>query len=369
MFKIEMLPAYEGDSLWVEYGDGTETRRLAIDAGRKNTYRELQQRIEAAGAPLELFVMTHIDDDHIFGAIPLLSDGRISAASIKDVWYNGFTHLDPAVAMRPAQDLLGPKNGEIFSGLLLQGGFAWNEAWDQGATIVVPKHGSLPRRTLDGGLTLTLLSPAWTQLEALRAFWIRELEDMEPGDAAAALELFAERSSLQPDVPSDLLGALDVEDLVDQTFESDTKEPNGSSIALLAEFDGKSILLTGDAHPPVLESSIRRLLAERGESLLRLDACKVSHHGSAHNTSPGLLELLDCRRFLISTNGSRHHHPDREAVARIIHRYHDRLDPTELYFNYRSDENEVWDDDDLRTEWNYRTLYPPAGQTLDLAQP
>lgn len=366
MFRIEMLPALEGDCLWIEYGDPDSPRRMVIDAGRKESYRALADRLAELSDPVELFVMTHIDDDHIFGAVPLFGDGRIDKSTFKDVWYNGYTHLDPAFAHRPPPDQLGAVTGEIFAALLQKHSYPWNEWFDEGATIVVPETGKLPSIELDGDMKLTLLSPSWDSLTALKRFWEKELEDidgLEPGDAEAALEIFGERAALQPDV---LGGMLDVDDLIERPFEKDTKEPNGSSIAFLAEHDGHAVLFTGDAHPPVLEQSITRLLQERGKNILHLDAVKVSHHGSRKNTSPKLLKLLDCRRFLISTNGSRHEHPDKEAIARIVHRYHQNNEPTELYFNYASKYNQVWDDDDLRDEWNYRTHYPPQGTRIDL---
>jgi hypothetical protein len=363
MFRIEMLPAYEGDCFWIEYGQGDELRRVVIDAGRKETYQALVERLAALDEPVELFVMTHIDDDHIFGAVPLFADARVNKTTFKDIWYNGYTHLDPEVARRPPSDMLGPMNGEIFAALLLKGNFPWNESFDRGATIVVPDDGKLPRVKLPGGMTLTLLAPTWESLSALKTFWERELDDIEPGDAEAALEIFSDRRQLQPDV---LGGLLDVEDLIERPYKSDTKEPNGSSIAFLAEHDGRSVLFTGDAHPPVLEQAIERLLAERGQTTLPLDAFKISHHGSKNNTSARLLELIDCRRFLISTNGTRHRHPDQEAVARIVYRNHENSEPTELYFNYRTEQNSVWDDEELKEDWNYRTHYPPEGTLIKL---
>lgn len=368
MFTIEMLEAYEGDSLWVELGAGDDFHRLVIDGGRKKTYRHLREKIsevetQPGEPPVDLFVMTHVDDDHIFGAVPLFADGRIGGETFGDVWYNGYTHLDPAVARKPPADLLGPKNGEIFAALLLEGGHPWNEAFDAGATVVVPDDGDLPVREV-AGMKLTLLSPTWAELEALREFWDRELEDsMEPGNAEEALELFADRRSLQPDV---LGGLVDVDDLLEAEYSPDVKEPNGSSIAFLAEHDGRAVLFAADAHPPTLERSIRRLLAERDASRLRLDAFKISHHGSKSNTSVELLDLVDCPRYLISTSGSRHHHPDPEAIARIVHRNRFAARPTELYFNYRSEENEIWDDVDLQIDWNYEAIYPPAGRLVVL---
>lgn len=367
MFSIEMLLALEGDCLWIKYGDADKPRLMVIDAGRKESYRALADRLAELTDPVELFVMTHIDDDHIFGAVPLFADDRIDEKTFKDVWYNGYTHLDPDVARRPkSPDQLGAVTGEIFAALIQKHRYPWNEWFDKGATIVVPDTGTLPVIKLDGDMELTLLSPTWNSLTALKRFWEKELEendDLDPNDPDAALEIFGERKALQPDV---LGGIIDVDDLVELDFERDTKEPNGSSIAFLAEHDGHAVLFTGDAHPPVLEKSIKRLLQERGQHILHLDAVKVSHHGSRKNTSPELLKLLECRRFLISTNGSRHEHPDKEAIARIVHRYHENNEPTELYFNYRSRYNQVWDDDDLRQEWNYRTHYPPTGTRLDL---
>jgi glyoxylase-like metal-dependent hydrolase (beta-lactamase superfamily II) len=363
MFRIEMLPANEGDCLWIEYGDANNPRRMVIDAGRKEGYRTLADRLAGLSKPVDLFVMTHIDDDHIFGAVPLFADERFNSAFCKDTWYNGYTHLDSTIARRPAKDQLGPLNGEIFAGLLLREKFPWNEAFDEGATIVVPETGKLPAVKLTDDMTLTLLSPTWKSLTALKHFWEKELDGLDPGDAEGALEIFANKPALQPDV----LGALiDVEDLIERPYKADTKEPNGSSIAFLAEHDGQAVLFTGDAHPPILEQSIARLLQERGQTVLPLNAFKISHHGSKNNTSSELLKLLDCRRFLISTNGSRHGHPDQEAIARILYRNYENSEPTELYFNYQTPQNSVWDDDDLRQEWNYQTHYPPAGSLLNL---
>jgi hypothetical protein len=363
MFRIELLEAAEGDCLWIEYGDAGSPHHLVIDAGRKDTYRELRDRLVTLDGVVELFVMTHIDDDHIFGAVPLFADKRIDRTKFNDIWYNGYTHLDATIARRPPKDLLGPLNGEIFAALLLQGDYPWNDAFDKGASVVVPAAGELPRVELAGEMTLTLLSPTWESLAALRRFWTRELEDLEPGDAAGALEIFANRPSLQPDV---LGGLLDVDDLLERPYSSDKKEPNGSSIAFLAEHGGRAVLFTGDAHPPILEQAITRLLQERNQSALKLDAFKVSHHGSKNNTSTALLDLLDCRRFLISTNGSRHQHPDQEAIARILHRNLESSEPTELYFNYKSSYNSVWNDADLKDDWNYRTHYPPDGSLIEL---
>ena len=366
MFSIEMLPAAEGDSLWIEYGDPRNPNAVLVDAGRKETYRHIKARIEARrGAPLELFVMTHIDDDHIYGAVPLLADETITSSAFDDVWYNGWRHLAQRPPPEPSDDdTLGAVNGEIFAALLEEKKLRWNQAF-AGRTVVVSAAGVLPTHTLPGGMKLTLLSPGWAELERLRRFWKSELEekDIPPGDVDAALRIFEERPGLQPDA---LGGRLDVEGLAARSFQSDAKEPNGSSIALLAEYDGHAVLLAGDAHAPVLQAGIERLLAERRQARLTIDAFKVSHHGSRKNTSPELLALLDCDRFLISTNGKRHGHPDAEAIARIVHTRRNAPTLTRLHFNFDTDSTSPWNDDELADEWNYSAHYPPKSVRVDL---
>lgn len=346
MLSIEMLPARYGDCLWIEYGDPGTPHRILVDCGLKTGYRAVAERLrDRPDIAFELFVMTHIDADHIAGAIPLL--GEFGPERFGDVWFNGREHLPLA------EDALGVLQGQIFLELLVDRGFSWNGRWN-GKAVMVPDDGPLPAVELPGGMKLTLLSPTRERLADLRIVWDEELErlELEPGTALDRLE---ERPDLQPDA----LGParIDVEALAETPYKPDTGEANGSSIAVLAEYEDKSLLLTGDAFAPLLETTVSRLLRERGQDRLRLDAFKVSHHGGRGNTSPGLLDLVRCQSFLFSTNGSRYHHPHQETIARILKTQRD----VRLCFNYRSDENEVWDDSDLQDEWSYEAYYPSAG--------
>ncbi|MES1242143.1 MAG: hypothetical protein ABUT39_11030 [Acidobacteriota bacterium] len=351
MLSIEMLPAQHGDCLWIEYGDPAQPKRVLVDCGLRATYRELSARLrERPEVGFELLVLSHIDADHIVGAIPLLQE--IGPERFRDVWFNGWKHLP----LPP--DALGALHGEMFSAILASRGFAWNQAWD-GKAVVLPDDAPLPEITLDGGLKLTLLSPTRERLADLRTTWNRELEDLDPGDTEAALAALQAMPRFQPDA----LGpeTIDVEDLAEQPFEPDNSAANGSSIALLAEHGGKSLLLGADAFSPVLEDSLRRLLRQTGRTRLRVDACKIPHHGARSNNGPGLFSLLDCQDFLFSSNGSHgYHHPHRETIARIL----TTRKEARLHFNYRSPETTVWDDPGgLQREWDYEALYPKTGQT------
>ena len=361
MFTIQMLPANEGDALWIEYGpDGGDVHRILIDCGRKTAYRAVMDKLEP-GQTFELFVMTHVDADHIEGAIPLLQDSRFDPANVGDVWFNSYPHLcgDQVIIEYEEEepsDQLGAKQGEYFGALLVDRGFTWNAAFD-GWPVCVTEEGDLPVVTLPGGMKLTILSPDAPRLEAMRKRWERELTDFAPDDWETALELLEGEARLAPDALGH--GEVDwppnVQELAEASFDGDGSAPNGSSIAFVAEYEGKRVLFAGDAHAPVLQAGIERMLADSDATQLSLDVFKISHHGSQNNLSLELLNLIDCSRYLISTNGSRHHHPDPQAIARILVAGGD--DP-ELLFNYADEEQSRWDDDDLRDEHGYRTQYP-----------
>ena len=352
MFRIEMLPAEQGDCLWIEYGNGRDpARRVLIDAGPPGTYKTLKKKIldlAPADRHFELFIVTHIDSDHIGGALKLVEDKRLGV-TYGDVWFNGYQHLI---------DELGAVQGERLSQALED--LPWNRAFN-GRAVVVPWRGRLPRKELPGGLALTLLSPTRAELARLLPVWEREARraGLVPG-ARPARKVEVEEEE------EDVLGeeTMDIAALAARPFKSDAAEANSTSIAVLAEYEGKRLLLGADAYAPVMEASLRRLAASSGEERVELAAFKVAHHGSRANMSNELLAAVSCRRYLISTNGKIFRHPNPETIARIL--LHGGRSP-ELYFNYRTTYNEVWDRADLKRVYRYETHYPDGeGITIDL---
>ena len=346
MFTIEMLPAFHGDSLWIEYGSKRSPSRVLIDGGLSGTYNSITARAPAA-CPLELFCVTHIDQDHIEGAVKLLAN-LPPAITIDDVWHNGYKHIQEAARLGAAQA------EKLQAAIENHARAPWNAAFS-GGPAVVPTKGTLPEITLPGGLRLTLLSPGKTQLTKLRKKW--DAECAKAGILPGVTE--SGEAALQKDKklrPRRLGAKLDVEALAAEPFKSDTAPANGASIAFLAEYGKKAVLFAADAHSPVLEASVARLLAARNQSKLALDAFKLSHHGSKSNNSPALFSMLDCPSYLVSTNGDKFDHPDPETIARILAAR--RGQDTRLWFNYRSEHNAIWDAAVLKRQWNYRTQFP-----------
>lgn len=94
--------------------------------------------------------------------------------------------------------------------------------------------------------------------------------------------------------------------------------------------------------------------AEAEGGRLHVDALEVAPHGSGHNLSNELLGLLDCDRYLISTSGARHAHPDDIAMARILK--HGGPEK-EIVFNYR-DRAAMWDAEALKDRFGYTVTAP-----------
>jgi hypothetical protein len=350
-----MLPAAYGDCLLVEYGSDKRTHRVLIDGGVGPTYDKLRERLLAiprSERNFELLVVTHVDADHIEGVVKMLTDATLEFDAA-DVWFNAWQHLTEDQPLD-----FGGVQGEYLSALIKKRKLTWNEARN-GQAIYVPAEGPLPVFELAGGLKLTLLSPTIETMRRMANAWEEEVQraGLDPDHPKEALELMKTRGKrLIAHFADD--EDPDVEALAAAEYTRDTSPANGSSIAFLAEYNGKSVLFGADAYGEVLSNSIDRLLKERGQEALEVDAFKLPHHGSQHNVSPGVLKRVKSRYALVSTNGHHFNHPDPEAIARVVKSGQRPC----LVFNYRSEENTVWDRADLKKKYGYSTRYPKASE-------
>ncbi|MGY2932730.1 beta-lactamase superfamily II metal-dependent hydrolase [Bradyrhizobium sp. GM6.1] len=321
LFNVELLPAKEGDCILVEYGPPDRPHRILIDGGRKSTVSSVRERLAPDNA-VDLFVISHIDLDHIEGAVELL-EGNPNLA-IGEVWFNAYRHVSGSRNERGARD------GEALSRLLGDKKIAWNEAFG-GDAVAISGDGSLPLVPMPGGLMITVLSPTQAKLRRLEARWVAECE--RAGIVAGKGNERSGRAARRLRCEQ-----IDIEALASAPFFPDDSRPNGTSIALLAEFEGRRALLAADAHEDTLVSSLQRL--RNGGPPFRLDLLKVPHHGSAGNLSNRLMAEIDCPRYAISSDGSRHGLPDPDSIARIVKAC---TSPCELYFNYRSPFTLIWE--------------------------
>lgn len=279
-----------------------------IDAGFSQTYHrtlaEATRRIVINGECIDLFLLTHTDNDHIGGAIPFLKE--FGSSVVNQFWMN-YAPIDISAANG------GPVG--VVQGIGLR---------DQ--LISTDKLNSKPvlagQRYQFGELYMSILSPDADQYERFLTKWEAKEKAVKKWEQAVSSGSNDHR--------------FPVEQLVQRSFASDTSWSNRSSIAFLLAANKFNGLFTGDAHVDVVTTSLREM-GYNEQNPIKLDFMKLSHHGSKGNTSDEFLNLIDCQHYLISTNGANQHGlPHKEALARLV-TVASRRQPKErvhLYFTY-----------------------------------
>ncbi|WDU60785.1 hypothetical protein LRS56_18170 [Pseudomonas poae] len=358
MLEIQFLPAREGDSIWLRWGKDLAFQML-IDMGTVQTGLALRKRLEALpenGRKFELIVVTHIDCDHINGALSALVDNApIPGVTVKDFWFNGLAHLD----YNPNSDALeelGAVKGEMLSEWLKDK--PWNHHFNGGPVFRDPSKPA-PVIELADGLRITVLGPTPQRLKQLLPTWQKEWRE-----ALAKYEDRGEDDELEALGASQQLTLRNMQDLIQLATKptlTDKSRANGSSIALLVEYQGSRILLSGDAYASDLVEAIESIDSTKP---MRLDVFKVPHHGSSKNLSNKLIKSVVCDHWIISTEGNRFRHPDDEAVAKLI--YHSTVRPACIGFNVQSEINERWKNDEWCKQFGYVTSYGDSENGLKL---
>lgn len=348
---MHVLAADHGDCLWVDCGAPAAPTRILVDAGTIGTLKRLRPALSLVRGSVpshELLIVTHVDADHIGGALALLEDQTL-ASQFKQVWFNGRAHLVQASGLQS----LGAVQGERLTAALNSMPGRWNASM-AGAPVMTTGFGPLPTFNF-GAIKLTVLSPEAGQLADLLPAWDKEV-------LAAGLVTAAKAKSPAPPAPGwQSFGAINVAALAGTAVAPDTAKANGSSIAVLVEFEMHRLLLGADAHPDVLLRAIRRLSPTEP---LKVDAWKLSHHGSAANLTPALLAAVEAKTIVFSSNGAYFRHPDQITVAKVLQHY--QTSGVHLVFNYKTQYNQMWDSPALKKQWNYTTCYgiDQAGTTV-----
>jgi hypothetical protein len=303
----------------------------------------------------DLLVITHVDADHIGGVLTGLAESEpLPGLSVDDVWFNGFVHLgDGTVAATTDLEPMGAVQGERLSKWLE--GQRWNKAFN-GKRVCREPGKPLQTAVLHDGLRLTVLGPTPTRLHDLIGTWKEEVSEaigkgkLDPETVASGLEAMGSAN------PPILIEEADLLALAQSSeHEFDDAKPNGTSITLLLEYQGRRLVLAGDAYSPDLVEAIKVVSPDKR---LHLDVFKLPHHGSRKNVHRELVQTVDCDRWLISTDGTRFKHPDAEAVARII-RFSSQANPR-ISFNAPSTYNGWWRKDSWKKRFKYETEYGTA---------
>lgn len=341
MSEIKFLKANNGDAIFISYKHNSNSKNILIDTGTGATYcskpngrkkdgelKNLINDLQSKDEKIDLLIITHWDDDHIGGILKWFQEDLDSAKSmINHIWFNSGTLINKHFESDEAsEDKNVLDNLEYNANTSIKQGVTFEKyILDSSLSHNLIKNDTFVDNILDG-IKFTILSPTNKELERLLTKW----EESPYNSNTSASNKDYDKT---------------FEQLLVNDFKEDDAIHNGSSIAFILEIEDKKMMFLGDAHPSVIVDSLNKLGYKQANKL-KIDLMKVSHHGSKANTSDELLDIIECDRFMISTDGSKHGLPNKETIARIVKKHEN----CKIYFNYPELINQIFNQEELASE-------------------
>ncbi|GEM53663.1 hypothetical protein EB1_34530 [Empedobacter brevis NBRC 14943 = ATCC 43319] len=378
---LTIYPANNGDSFLLEIKDTI----ILIDGGYVDTYKNyIKPKLLALAKEnkkISHLIVTHIDNDHISGIIKFIEENKKkSIIEITNIWHNSFRHIKyiddnlifkgkPLSTLKINYTIKEENNtveknisavqGSTLASLIHKYQHLWNFEFNENA---ISTDNEL-EINISEDIYIKILSPNNDKLKELKKYWKRELfkkgfssdsdlSDFNEDAFEYILSLEKERKRLQKKNVSSRT-SFNIEEFLNEPFLEDDTATNGSSISFVIEFKNTRLLFLADSHPTVIINSLKKHYKQE-EFPLQFDLVKVSHHGSKNNTSVELLKYIDSNKFVFSTNGLIHNHPDNETIARIVCRK--TKFTRNLYFNYKLDSIECFKNKNFETKYNYKII-------------
>jgi beta-lactamase superfamily II metal-dependent hydrolase len=324
--KIKFLRAFNGDAIHISYKEGEKQRNIVIDGGMpacyiqknkkgkpeygelKSTIDEIQKRNEK----IDLLILTHVDDDHIVGVLKWFEKDKEAHKLISEVWFNSGRLISAYFKEKECEENLLELNQEdrdtltsIGQGIKFEDYIDKSGIWSK-KLIIAPSEISCL------GITFRILSPSPDKLKLLLGKWEKE--------APESLETSGKKNDYELTL---------LQHIENDNFNEDTAIHNGSSIAFILTFEKRNFVFLADAHPTVIANSLKGLGYSK-EKPLKAELIKISHHGSKANNSAEIFQLIETKKYIISTNGDKHDHPNKQLLARLA----SINGNCEVFFNY-----------------------------------
>ena len=327
---IKIFQANFGDAISINfYGNDNKYHNIFIDGGFASTYdrtiRAETLRIIKDKQRIDSFIITHIDQDHISGAICFIKE-FCKENIVNEFWFNtnlliniNTSNLISYSEAIKARDYLNDKNQLV-------------------KTI---NDATIPFET--AGAVFTFLSPSKKDLSKFHKKWKKY------------------ENNLISAIGNDY--KYTIEDLAKREFNEDPKLENKVSISFLFEKLENKILFLADSHPITIINKLFEMGYSKSNKL-NLDYMKISHHGSKGNTNYQLLDMINCKNYIISADGlNRYYLPHKETLSRIIH--HNKLanQNINIIFNYNNPElNNIFSEEDKLKYDNFTCLFPKENE-------
>ena len=348
-FSLDVLRARKGDCLMLHFGSEQDPHLILIDGGPSDVYEPfLKPRLQKIhetrdlgeeALPVDVVMVSHVDDDHIKGILDLTREQRTNSPDVRlavtSLWHNSFDDLlktnphelvagfgTASVETTVAAGEAGIDSGSVLASfgksMLRDDAAIENEDMHQTVEVLssIPQGRTLrddakalgwkPNHKFKGklilaaetakpvtlgDLTITVVGPMQPELLALQEEhdkWLRAQKEKKKKSPEAALAAFVDESI-----------------------------PNLSSIVVLAELGGKTMLLTGDARgDKILEGMEQAGLLKAGGKK-HVDLLKVPHHGSDNNMETIFFNRLPADHYVFSGDGE-HGNPERATLEMLL---------------------------------------------------
>ena len=357
IFSLDVRRARKGDCLILHFGKPADRGLVVIDGGPSRVYQPfLKPRLDALRAarklpesaplPIDLLMISHIDDDHLAGVLELtgeLVDAQRARSptpyKVRRLWHNTFDDIvgnDPAHLLAAVTAHFGPAAltgspnveglnpdaalvlASVPQGLRLRDDavalkLAVNPEFDAG--LVMSAKSARPV-DVGKGLTFRVVGPMKPEL--------RDLQKVH--------DAFLKEHAGKPKTPL-------------ASF-TDSSVPNLSSIVVLAECGGKRMLLTGDARGDKILAGLELAGIVKPKGTVHLDVLKMPHHGSDRNMERSFLERVTADHYVFSGNGE-NGNPERATLEMLFEARGDVADYT-VHLTYPLDEI----DQARQADWN-----------------
>jgi len=346
--EIDFLKAEHGDCILISYIFDSKKRNILIDTGTRNTYLEqngnrkgdgaLKKKIKALkllGEKIDLLIITHVDNDHIGGVIKWFLAREFDKNMIGKIWFNSGKLIHEYLKFH---GLIWSSNE--YSMTLKDYNYQYNRFYDNSLKFIYSDNGLTS--TKDGvtfekkivewdlwdkklivtgneytkfGANFKILSPTKSRLVKLLKKW----ETENPNSTTSSTM----KNKQKEDYLTNLI------DFDTKKFKQNRQIHNGSSISFILEINNKKMLFLADSFPSDICKSLDNL-GFNCDKRLSVEFVKLSHHGSRENTNLQLLNLINTKKYVISSNGKKHGHPNKVIFARIL----EKDDTSSIYFNY-----------------------------------
>jgi len=300
-YEYEVLNVGNADAIFIRHYIDDVPYIILIDAGNVSDWERIKNHLNKYYSTnvIDLAICTHPDQDHIGGFFGLLEDDDID---ISEFWL-----IDPA-AYLDENDIKYYRTKTSAINAVRQ---IFNKPNDESQNLIdiLIDRKEINAKTVIAGTEHSILP---LKVVAPTKDYYREVVKNMVEDYGCA-KVYEEADTTEYD-EAEQVSVGTAKSSID-VCDDDSSPYNQSSIVLLYEPEnGKRILFTGDA---CCASLVK--MTEDYPEIKNIDLLKVPHHGSKHNLSSAIIDVLQPKTSYISAKGTRKH--PSSAIVNYLSKY------------------------------------------------